>query len=66
MRLVRSDLNIYEMRELGLRRLQYLFFILVLVCIIVLIWFPANWGQIVGTAVCLLVAGAACKSGREK
>lgn len=66
MRLVRSDLNLHEMRELGLRRLQYLFFILMLVCIIVLIWFPSNWGQIVGTAALLLVAGALCKSGRER
>lgn len=66
MRLVRSDLNIHELRLLGLRRLQYLFFILFLVCIIMLIWFPGYWLQIAGTAVCLLVAGAACKSGRER
>lgn len=66
MRLVRNDLNIHELRELGLRRLQYLFFILALVCIIVLVWFPEKWAQIVGTAVLLLIAGVACKSGRER
>ena len=66
MRLVKTDLNPYELRELGLRRLQYFFFSLVLVCIIVLIWFPTYWGQLVGTAASLLVAGALCKSGRAK
>lgn len=62
----RNDFNIHELRELGLRRLQYLFFILFLLCIIMLIWFSGYWLQIVGTAVCLLVAGAACKSGRAR
>jgi hypothetical protein len=66
MRLVRNDLNIHELRLLGLRRLQYFFFILALVCIIVLIWYPGNWLQIVITAALLLVAGALCKSGRER
>jgi energy-coupling factor transporter transmembrane protein EcfT len=66
MRLVRNDLNIHELRELGLRRLQYLFFILFLLCIIAIVWLPTMWAQIAGTAVLLLIAGAACKSGRER
>lgn len=64
MRLVRSDLNIYELRALGLRRLQYFFFISFLLCIIACIWLPMYWPQIAGTAVLVLIAGGLCKSGR--
>ena len=66
MRLVRNDLNIYELRELGLRRLQYFFFIAFLACMIAVVWVPLMWFQLVGTAVLMLIAWAACKSGREK
>lgn len=62
----KNTMNLVELRELSLRRLQYLFFSLMLVCIIILVWFPSHWVQIVGTAVLLLIAGAACKSGRSE
>lgn len=45
--------------------LQCLFFVMALACMILIVWNPLNWLQIAVTIVLLLLAGAACKSGRQ-
>lgn len=42
-------------------RLQVLFLIAMLTCMIAIVWFPGNWVQLAVNAVLLLVAGAACR-----
>lgn len=69
-------MNLLELRnELVFRRehrrlvllltLQYIFWTVMLACMIALIWNPIHWIQIVATVVLLLFAGGACKSGRR-
>lgn len=69
--LARPMLNPYEydvrrahLSKLWLMTLQYVFWTASVGCMIILIWNPLNWLQIVATAVLLLFAGGACKQGR--
>jgi len=52
-------------RQVLLMTLQYIFWTLMLCCMIAVIWNPSYWVQIVATVVLLLFAGGACKAGRS-
>lgn len=52
-------------RLVTLMLLQYIFFIGVLACMIVLIWCPEKWIQLAVTSALLIIAGSVCKSSRS-
>lgn len=60
-----NSINRYEMAQLWLMRLQYIFFIAVLACMIVIVWMPMYWLQAAVTVVLLTIAGSVCKQGRQ-
>ncbi|MEG9248032.1 hypothetical protein V6S67_08035 [Arthrobacter sp. Soc17.1.1.1] len=50
----------------GLQFTQYALVLTVAALIILIIWFPANWLQLLLTAVVLLIAAAAISNAREQ
>lgn len=54
-----------QVSHFWLMTLQYIFLTVAIACIIAIVWFPERWIPAAVTAVVLLIAGAACKSGRQ-